>query len=253
MTDPAKPPAHPKTGDLRTYGRRRGRPLRPERARLVEELLPRIRVPAAVLAARPASIDPRSLFDRTVNAVWLELGFGGGEHLAAQAKARPDVGFIGCEPFENGVASLLRRVDAEELANVRILPDDGRPLLAALADASLDRVFILFPDPWPKTRHQRRRLVSPATLDGLARLIVDGGFLRLATDDPIYAGAMAELAASHAAFRLAAGGLGAPGWRPTDAPSSRYEEKARRAGRVPVFFELERRPRAAMAAGLASR
>ncbi|MCC7048448.1 MAG: tRNA (guanosine(46)-N7)-methyltransferase TrmB [Alphaproteobacteria bacterium] len=242
MADPARPSDNPNRA-LRTYGRRRGRPLRPERARLVGELLPRLRVPAPALGAPPGSVDPRKLFDRPVSAVWLELGFGGGEHLAAQAKAHPDIGFIGCEPFENGVAALLRRVDSEGLSNVRILPDDGRPLLATLAAASLDRVFILFPDPWPKTRHQRRRLVSLATLDMLARLLADRGVLRLATDDRAYAEAMAELTASQPALRRIGGGPGASGWRPADAPVSRYEAKARRAGRVPVFFELERQAR----------
>lgn len=237
MTDPAR------HGSLRTYGRRRGRPLRVERARLVESLLPLIRVPAAVLSAPAGSVDPRRLFDRTVDAVWLEIGFGGGEHLAAQAKAHPAVGMIGCEPFANGVAALLRRIDADKLGNVRILPDDARPLLDALADAGLARVFVLFPDPWPKKRHARRRLVSAETLAVLARLIADGGVLRLATDDPTYAQAMAALAADAPAFRLVGGGPAAPAWRPADAPASRYEEKALKAGRTPVFLELARRPR----------
>lgn len=234
MADPAK------HGGLRTYGRRRGRPLRPLRARLLRDLLPRLRVPQAVLAARPDSVDPRTLFDPPVRSVWLELGFGGGEHLAAQARANPGIGMIGCEPFENGVAALLGKVAAEGLGNVRILPDDGRPLLDVLAEASVARVFVLFPDPWPKKRHQRRRLLSSGTLDALARLLADGGLLRVATDDAAYAEAIATLAAAHPAFRLIGGGLDAPGWRPADAPQSRYEAKALKAGRRPFFFELAR-------------
>ncbi len=236
MTDPAK------HGQLRTYGRRRGRPLRPHRAGLVLNLLPRLHVPPAILEAPPGSVDPRTLFAPAVPAVWLELGFGGGEHLAAQARHHPEIGLIGCEPFENGVAALLGRIAAEAIRNVRILPDDGRPLLDVLADASIARVFVLFPDPWPKKRHQRRRLVSPATLDAFARLLADGGCLRLATDDPTYAQAMDQMLAGHAAFERCGGGAG---WRPADAPVSRYEAKARRAGREPVFFEMRRRPRAA--------
>lgn len=237
MTDPAK------HGALRTYGRRRGRPLRTERAGLMQDLLPQISVAPDLPRAPAGSIEPRQLFDRAHAAYWLELGFGGGEHLAAQAQAHPDIGLIGCEPYESGVASLLKHVAAGQLANVRVLPDDGRPLLDALADASLARIFVLFPDPWPKKRHHRRRLVAPATLDAFARLLVDGGTLRLATDDPAYAQAMDEATAAHTSFRLIGGGLAAPDWRPDDAPQSRYEAKARAAGRGAVFFELARRPR----------
>jgi len=236
VTDPAK------HRQLRTYGRRRGRPLRPHRARLMQDLLPRLAVPRHALDAPPGGLDPPSLFATAVTAVWLELGFGGGEHLAAQAQRHPGIGLIGCEPFENGVASLLGRIEAEGIGNVRILPDDARPLLDALADASIARIFVLFPDPWPKKRHLRRRLVSPPMLDVFARLIGDGGCLRLATDDPTYAQAMDQMLAGHAAFALRGGGAG---WRPEDAPVSRYEAKARRAGREPVFFELSRWPRAA--------
>ena len=188
-------------------------------------------------------MDPRALFDGRVEAVWLELGFGGGEHLAAQAAANLKVGLIGCEPYEGGVGSQLKHVASAKLANVRILPDDGRPLLEVLADASLARVFILFPDPWPKKRHHRRRLVAPSTLDRCARLLADGGILRLATDDPAYAQAMDEVTAAHTSFRRLGGGLERAGWRPDQAPQSRYEAKALTAGRRPVFFELERVPR----------
>jgi tRNA (guanine-N7-)-methyltransferase len=141
------------------------------------------------------------------------------------------------------VAALLRLVDARGLANIRIHPDDARPLLQVLADARIARLFVLFPDPWPKLRHQRRRLISRDMLDVFARLLADRGTLRLATDDPTYAAAMDALAAGHPAFRPIGGGTGAPGWRPEDAPVSRYETKARGAGRVPVFIELERRRR----------
>ncbi|MCK6454559.1 MAG: tRNA (guanosine(46)-N7)-methyltransferase TrmB [Alphaproteobacteria bacterium] len=236
MTDPAK------HGQLRTYGRRRGRPLRPHRAGLVQDLLPRLRVPQRVLEAPTGSVDPRGLFDPAVPEVWLELGFGGGEHLAAQARQNPGLGLIGCEPFENGVAALLGRIAAEAIGNIRILPGDGRPLLNALADGRIGRIFVLFPDPWPKKRHQRRRLVSPPMLDVFARLLADGGCLRLATDDPTYAEAMDQMLAGHAAFERCGGGAG---WRPADAPVSRYEAKARRAGRVPAFFEMRRRARSA--------
>lgn len=237
MTDPAK------YGQIRTYGRRRGRPLKPQRAGLMRDLLPLLAVPAAALAARPASLDPRTLFDFSPAEIWLELGFGSGEHLAAQAAAHPGIGFIGCEPFENGVAALLRHAAAAKLKNLRVHPDDARPLLAALADASVARLFVLFPDPWPKKRHHRRRLVSAEMLGQFARMLQGGGRLRLATDDPDYAAAMDDLAAAHPDFARLGGGMTARGWRPDDAPISRYEEKARRKGAVPVFIELERRKR----------
>ena len=236
MTDPAK------YGHLRTYGRRRGRPLRPQRAGLMRDLLPRIAVPARALAGAAGALDPRSLFEAPPKEVWLELGFGSGEHLAAQAAAHPDVGLIGCEPFANGVAALLRHVADRKLGNVRVLPDDGRPLVDALARGSIARLFVLFPDPWPKKRHRQRRLVGAAMLDQFARVLAGGGRLRLATDDPDYAGEMDALTAAHPAFARLGGGVAAAAWRPADAPMSRYEQKARLKGARPVFIELERRP-----------
>src|SRR5215212_10140989 len=163
----------------RIYGRRRGRPLRPGQLHLQETLLPRI----AVTPPETGMLDPASLFEERPEAVWLEIGFGAGEHLAAQAEAHPEIGFIGCEVFENGVARLVAEVARRDLANIRVFPDDARELLDALAPDSLGLVFILFPDPWPKTRHHKRRLVSTATLDRLAVLMRKGAELRLATDD----------------------------------------------------------------------
>jgi len=237
VTDPAK------HGQIRTYGRRRGRPLRPQRAGLLRDLLPRLAVPVSAIQRAPGTLDPRTLFDQPPREVWLELGFGSGEHLAAQAQAHPAAGFIGCEPFENGVAALLRHVADMKLANLRIHPDDGRPLIDALIDASIAGLFILFPDPWPKKRHHERRIVSAAMLGHFARILKDSGRLRLATDDMAYAAEMDALTASHPAFARLGGGMQATGWRPDDAPISRYEQKARRKGDVPVFIELERKPR----------
>src|SRR5690606_33622725 len=127
-------------------------------------------------------IDPGTLFPDG-RPLWLEIGFGGGEHLAAQAAAHPDRGLIGCEPYVSGVARLLAVAEAQELANLRIVVDDARALLAALPDGCLERIFVLFPDPWPKARHHKRRIVNPATAAQFARLLQPGGELRLATDD----------------------------------------------------------------------
>ncbi|HSR54932.1 MAG TPA: tRNA (guanine(46)-N(7))-methyltransferase TrmB, partial [Alphaproteobacteria bacterium] len=180
------------------YGRRKGRPLRPGRQRLVEELLPRIRLPLARGGEEEPGdagppIEPLSLFTgeppypggaaQPFGEVWLEVGFGAGEHLAAQAQAHPDVGFIGCEPFVNGVAALLARIDRLKLNNIRIFDDDARLVIDRLAPASLARVFVLFPDPWPKSRHAGRRFISADTLDALARAMAAGAELRFATDD----------------------------------------------------------------------
>lgn len=221
----------------RLYGRRGARKLRPGRSRLLNEDLPRIAVPAD--PAMPLTRD--ALFEGRVSRLWLEIGFGGGEHLAWQAKANPDVGLIGCEPFMNGVASLLRHVDEGGLANVRIHPDDARDVIDRLPDGALDRTFILFPDPWPKRRHKERRIVSTETLDALARTMAAGSELRLASDDPTQIRWMLQIAPAHPAFAWQV--QGPDDWwnRPADWPETRYEAKARAAGRRPVFLRFLRK------------
>ena len=221
------------------YGRRRGRKLRPGQQALWQRLLPAVRftLPAT------GSLAPLALFDRPLAAVWLEIGFGAGEHLAAQAEAHPAVGFIGCEVFENGVAKLLAEIEQRRLANIRLFIDDARLLLAALSEASLARAFILFPDPWPKLRHHKRRIVATATLDALARVMSDGAQLRLATDDRDYLAWMLEHATRHADFEWLARRPEDWRTRPADWPQTRYEQKAIAAGRVPSFLRFRRRPR----------
>jgi tRNA (guanine-N7-)-methyltransferase len=230
---PAAPPQ-------RLYGRRKGKPLRAGQEALLEALLPRLAIP---LSAAAESLDPATLFTPRREAVWLEIGFGGGEHLAAQARAHRDIGFIGCEPFLNGIVKLLGAVAEEALDNVRLRPDDARPLLAALKEGSIARAFVLFPDPWPKKRHHKRRFVAPGNLDLLARVLRDGAELRLATDDADYAAWMLEVLAGHAAFEGPAGGSGGFAERPADWPATRYEAKALAAGRRPVYLCYRRRPR----------
>jgi len=231
--------AEPTTPRELFYGRRRGRPLRAGQRERQASLLPRVSF------ALPASggFDPHSLFENTPCAIWLEIGFGGGEHLAAQAERRPDIGFIGCEVFENGVAKLLGEIERRRLGNIRIFANDARPLLAALAPCSIDRVFILFPDPWPKARHHKRRLVATPTLDRLAEIMTDRAQLRLATDDPGYLSWMLECATGHAGFAWIARRPADWRERPADWPATRYEEKARKAGRRPAFLLFERRAR----------
>jgi tRNA (guanine-N7-)-methyltransferase len=175
-----------------------------------------------------------------VREVWVEIGFGGGEHLVWQAKAHPDVGLIGCEPFEDGVIKLVSAIEKEGLANVRVCPDDARPLLRLLPDASIGRIFILFPDPWPKKRHHKRRIVAPATLAEVARILRPGGELRIATDVAAYASAILHVALHNRELRWTARGPEDWRLRPPDWPQTRYEAKAIAAGRRGYFFRFER-------------
>jgi tRNA (guanine-N7-)-methyltransferase len=226
------------------YGRRRGRALRPGRQALIRELLPRL----AVTLPSSGALDPRTVFGEPARPAWLEIGFGGGEHLAFQAERHPEVGLIGCEVFENGIARLLAEIDRRRLGNIRLFIDDARLLLAALPHASIDRVFVLFPDPWPKARHQKRRLVSRATLDRLAEIMTDGAELRLATDDRDYLCAMLEAVTGHPEFEWLARRPADWRERPADWPPTRYEEKARAAGRAPASLRVARRPRPSLTA-----
>jgi tRNA (guanine-N7-)-methyltransferase len=221
------------------YGRRRGRPLHRGQQGLVDRLLPRL----AVTLPQTGTLDPAGLFDPRPSAVWLEIGFGGGEHLAAQAAAHRDIGVIGCEVFENGIAKLLGEIERQDLANIRILTDDARLLLAALPQASIGRVFILFPDPWPKQRHHKRRIVTDETLDVLAALMKDDGEMRLATDDVDYLGWMLARVPVHPAFAWQVERPSDWRVRPADWPATRYEAKAVAAGRRPYFLRLRRRSR----------
>ncbi|MFZ1104500.1 MAG: tRNA (guanosine(46)-N7)-methyltransferase TrmB [Hyphomicrobiaceae bacterium] len=226
----------PNREDLRSYGRRRARAPSGRQQALWREVLPRVAVPedAAALAS------PAALFAPPVREVWLEIGFGGGEHLVWQAKAHADMGLIGCEPFEDGVIKLIGAIEREGLANVRVCAEDARPLLRRLPEASLGRVFILFPDPWPKKRHHKRRIVSAATLAEVARVLRPGGELRIATDVGAYASVILDVAQRRPELRWTA--QGPQDWRrrPPDWPQTRYEAKAVAAGRRCYFFRFER-------------
>jgi len=188
-------------------------------------------------------IDPVALFDFPVDDIWLEVGFGGGEHLAAQARGHSAVGMLGCEPFINGVGRLLGEIDRDDIPNVRIHPDDARDLIDALPDASVGRVFVLFSDPWPKRRHHRRRFIGPDNLPGLARIMKDGAELRLASDQMRLVRWMLSHVIGHDAFDWTA--QGPEDWRsrPEDWPQTRYEAKALARGETCVYLTFRRRPR----------
>jgi len=231
------------------HGRRQGRPLRKNRRELVERLLPGLSVDLESLPANPAD-----LFPTPVRDLWLEVGFGGGEHLFHQAVRNPEIGIIGCEPFLNGVAKLLSEIENFEkpVRNVRLLTDDARPLLDALPDGSIGRAFVLFPDPWPKNRHHRRRFIAPLQLDGLARVMRPGAELRLATDHIGYLRWMLFHTLAHPGFRWLA--RGPEDWRrrPEDWPSTRYEEKALQKGIGSTYLRFERRHSRPNSGGIAA-
>jgi len=214
----------------RLYGRARGHKLRPRQEQLLERALPRLAYPLA--------------FAAPVKETWLEIGFGGGEHALAQAAANPSVGLIACEVFENGICSLLSALipdgdpaTAPVPGNLRLFTDDARILLRALPDGALTKIFLLFPDPWPKARHAKRRFVHPEQLSLLARVLCPGGEWRVASDDPTYQAWVGEVMAAQPLFAVTPPATARPaGWPPT-----RYEAKALREGRQPLYWSFIRR------------
>lgn len=223
--------------ELPSYGRRRGRRRSGKKAELWSEVLPRF----ALAVDQGSTLDLPNCFDPRVREVWLEIGFGGGEHLIRQARTHPDVGIVGCETYEDGVVKVLSALETERQTNVKLWAVDARELIKQLPAACLGRVFILFPDPWPKKRHHKRRLVAPRTVDELARVMRPGAELRVATDIGEYATAILLAAASHPCFRWPA--TAPADWRErlSDWPSTRYEAKARGAGRRCYYFRFERK------------
>jgi tRNA (guanine-N7-)-methyltransferase len=234
---PGEAPAdRPLQGQGAFFGRRKGKTLRRHHGALLAELLPGLRLDLAA----PAPADLATLFDPPVGRIVLEIGFGGGEHLALRAAEDPSAGFIGCEAYVNGVAKLLAQVEAGRLANVRLWDDDASMVVDWLPAASLDRVVVLYPDPWPKRRHRKRRLLGEAMLGRLARLLKPGGDLLFATDIDDYSAFVLARAARISGLRWTAERAADwrqpwPGWR-----STRYEAKALREGRVPSYLTFRK-------------
>jgi tRNA (guanine-N7-)-methyltransferase len=229
LPEDQKGPAHP-----RFFGRRRGKKLRTKAQGLVETLLPDFVIS---LPPERQGLDPAALFAGPMREYWLEIGFGGGEHAAWQAERNPDVGLIAAEVFLNGIASLLGHIEARRLANIRIYAEDVRQLLPLLPANSLSRVFVLFPDPWPKSRHAERRFIHAANLDLLAPLMRAGAELRIGTDDETYKAWAQEVMAGRRDFSAAHSD---PRQKPPDWPITRYEAKALREGREPIFLSYRR-------------
>jgi tRNA (guanine-N7-)-methyltransferase len=200
------------------YGRRKGPKLSARQADLRRTLLPQL--------AFDLAQDACAQFPPNIKSLWLEVGFGAGEHLHRLAEEHPDIGMIGAEPYEMGVAKLLSKLAEEPRANIRIYEGDGRDIIAALPDASLDRFFLLFPDPWPKTRHHKRRFLQMEMLDELARVLKPGAELRFATDDKSYLPYALERLTAHPEFEWMARGPKDWKTRPEDWPPTRYEAKA---------------------------
>lgn len=218
------------------FGRRRGKPLRSRQETALRRLLPALRLDLS----HPAPCDLRTLFPAPVEDVRLEIGFGGGEHLLAEASAAGATGFIGVEPFVNGMAKLAAALSERPLANIRLYDDDATVLLDWLPQASLAGIDLLYPDPWPKKRHWKRRFVSRVNLDRMARVLRPGGVFRFASDIDTYVDWTLLHCRAHPEFEWRASI--ADDWRrPYDGwPGTRYEAKALREGRVPAYLTFVR-------------
>jgi tRNA (guanine-N7-)-methyltransferase len=216
------------------YGRAHGKALRRYHAALIKDVLPQLEIGMA------PRLDCVALFPFPAKEIWLEIGFGGGEHLIAQAAARRDIGFLGAEPFVNGVAKALAAIEQEKLENIRLRAGDAGALLEALPDGALSRLFILYPDPWPKRRHNKRRFISDARIEDIARVLRIGGEVRFATDIDDYAGWTLWRFLQSARFRWPV--RKADDWRQPwpDWRETRYEAKAKREGRKPIYLSFIR-------------
>lgn len=233
----------PNPVDKRLYGRRNGRPLRQGQRDLMTDLLPKISLVGQrhdIYDIASASCLPQQFFDQSYSEFHLEIGFGGGEHLAWQAENHPQTGFIGVEFYANGVASFLMHHQNKDLDNCRIYQGDGREVVRILQPNCLDRAYVLFPDPWRKKRHYSRRILQKDFLQDLATLLKPGAELRIGTDFPSYqTWVMAHLYQHTQLCWLAEG---PDDWkkRPDDWPPSRYEQKAIREGRMPAYLRFKK-------------
>lgn len=221
----------------RLYGRRRSHPLRARQEKLLAETLPRLDIGEG--AANPAAA-----FGEPVGEVWVEVGFGGGEHAEGLLALNPGVGLIAAEVFENGLCSLLSRLvgEGEEASaplpgRLRLWPRDARHLLEKLPEGAISRLYLMFPDPWPKARHEKRRFVHPGIMPLVARILRPGGEWRVATDDPTYQAWVRECFAESPLFEQ----VSHETVRPENWPATRYEAKAYREGRQPMWWVFRKR------------
>ncbi len=216
-----------KFSEYRLFGRRQGSPLSPRQQRLIEEVLPRVRIPESAVFEEAKQLT--ALFSGQLTRFHLEIGFGGAEHLIWQAQRDLDTGFIGCEPFINGVVKALTAIEELNLENIRVYDHDARDFLDALPPSCMDKIYVLFPDPWPKKRHQKRRIINQKSLNQLARVIKPGARLSFASDIPDYISWTKDHIAQNDKFEMI-------DVEPVERPQTRYEQKAVRQGRVPVYL-----------------
>jgi len=240
MGDRGDGTAHPRPW-RNFYGRRHGKRLRAHQADLVSHRLADLAPPGIGWDENPGrrALDLARLYP-DAREVWLEIGFGGGEHLLAQAKANPDVRIIGAEPFINGVAKLLAAIERAGVSNLSVTDHDARDVMDVMPGGAIGRVFLLYPDPWPKTRHHKRRFVNPDQMAPLARVMAPGAHLRIATDIADYVRHTLEVLDRDRHFRWLADRP--QDWRQPwpDWPGTRYEAKALREGRTPHYLTFER-------------
>ncbi|MFK7901666.1 MAG: tRNA (guanosine(46)-N7)-methyltransferase TrmB [Nitratireductor sp.] len=231
---------HPTRSTEAFFGRRKGKPFKPHQAELYANLLPKL----AIDIEQPECEDLKSLFSNSPEQIVLEIGFGGAEHLIHRAKLHPEIGFIGCEPFMNGMAKALSSIERENLSNIRLFNEDATQLLDWLPEKQIDRVDLLYPDPWPKKRHWKRRFVNQKNLARIHRVIRVAGEFRFASDIDTYI----NWTLNHCdAFSNDTQGLV---WKATKASdwheaweewySTRYEQKAIREGRTPAYLKFDR-------------
>ncbi len=218
-----------KYSEYRLFGRRQGSPLSPRQQRLIEEVLPQVQIHKSVVFKQTQQL--ADLFSGKFTRFHLEIGFGGAEHLIWQAQRASDVGFIGCEPFINGVVKLVTAIDELNLENIRVCDFDARDLLDVLPPSSLEKVYVLFPDPWPKKRHHKRRFITQKSLNQLARVMKPGAHLCFASDIPDYISWTKDHINQNRYFEIVDVG-------PLERPQTRYEQKAARAGRTSVDLTI---------------
>ncbi len=211
--------------DYRLFGRKQGSPLSPRQQHLIDELLPQVRVPET------AGLKLENMFAGKPTRFHLEIGFGGAEHLIWRAQRAPDIGFIGIEPFINGVVKLLTAIDELELENIRVHDNDARDLLDLLPVSCFEKIYVLFPDPWPKQRHRKRRIITQKSLNQLARVMIPGAHLCFASDIPDYISWVKEHIANNEFFEII-------DVEPAERPQTRYEMKAAKAGRSSVYLTI---------------
>jgi tRNA (guanine-N7-)-methyltransferase len=223
----------------RLYGRRQGRPLNPSRTRVIEKILPQLSLPGELITEEE-NLDPDLLFPAPSNPVWFEIGFGNGEHLAALMRANPGNNYIGAEPFINGMAAFLKDIAKDPKDNIRVWMEDAITVINSLKVGTLDGIYILNPDPWPKKKHHKRRIVSPKNLDRFARVLKPGGWLIMTTDVDDLAEWMLTHTFRHPSFEWTAENRmdwtsSPPGWIET-----RYEQKGRRQERRQTYLIFRR-------------